>query len=91
MRVHFDLWYPVPLTKGGRRYGQCARRRRPDPPMEVLRLTNLTLEEFQPLLLPFEATFQAYTAYWRLNGQPHTARRYTTSKQGRPMNGFTSC
>jgi hypothetical protein len=44
-------------------------------PMEVLDVTSLTLAEFQPLVPPFEAAFQAYMAEWRLDGQPRTARR----------------
>src|SRR5262244_4068934 len=49
-----------------------------DRPMEFLDLTSLTLDEFQQLVPPFEAAFQAHMAYWRLDGQPRTARRYTT-------------
>jgi hypothetical protein len=47
-------------------------------PTEVLDLTSLTLAEFQQLVPPFEATFQAHMADWRLDGKPRTARRYTT-------------
>jgi len=47
-------------------------------PTEVVDLTSLTLNEFQPLVPPFEAAFQTHTAEWRLDGQPRTARRYTT-------------
>src|SRR5512132_378544 len=47
-------------------------------PTEVLDLTSLTVEEFQHVVLPFEAAFQAHMAQWRLDGQPRTARRYTT-------------
>jgi Helix-turn-helix of DDE superfamily endonuclease len=47
-------------------------------PTEVLDLTSLTLDEFQRLVPPFEAAFQAHMAAWRLDGQPRTARRYTT-------------
>jgi hypothetical protein len=47
-------------------------------PPEVLDLTSLTVEEFQHLVRPFEAAFQAHMAQWRLDGQPRTARRYTT-------------
>jgi Helix-turn-helix of DDE superfamily endonuclease len=47
-------------------------------PTEVLDLTSLTLDEFQRLVPPFEAAFQAYMAQWRLDGRPRTARRYTT-------------
>jgi Helix-turn-helix of DDE superfamily endonuclease len=47
-------------------------------PTEVLDLTRLTLEEFRQLVPPFETTFHAHMAAWRLDGQPRTARRYTT-------------
>jgi Helix-turn-helix of DDE superfamily endonuclease len=47
-------------------------------PTELLDLTSLTVEEFQQLVPPFEAAFQAHMAEWRLDGQPRTARRYTT-------------
>jgi Helix-turn-helix of DDE superfamily endonuclease len=49
-------------------------------PTEVLDLTSLTVEEFQQLVTPFEAAFQAYMVHWRLDGRPRTARRYTTYK-----------
>jgi hypothetical protein len=44
-------------------------------PTEVLDVTSLTVEEFQPLVPPFEAAFQAHRAHWRLDGRPRTARR----------------
>jgi hypothetical protein len=47
-------------------------------PTEVLDLTSLTVAEFQQLIPPFEAAFQAHMARWCLDGQPRTARRYTT-------------
>jgi hypothetical protein len=47
-------------------------------PTEVLDLTSLTLDEFQQLVPPFEAAFQAHMAEWRLDGRPRTACRYTT-------------
>ena len=47
-------------------------------PTEVLDLTSLTVDEFQQLVPPFEAAFQAHMAQWRFDGQPRTARRYTT-------------
>jgi hypothetical protein len=47
-------------------------------PTEVLDLTSLTLDEFQRLVAPCEAAFQAHMAAWRLDGQPRTARGYTT-------------
>jgi hypothetical protein len=47
-------------------------------PTEVLDLTSLTVKEFRELVPPFEAAFQAHMATWRLDGQPRSARRYTT-------------
>jgi len=49
-------------------------------PTELLDLTSLTLDEFQQVVPPFEATFQAHMAQWHFDGQPRTARRYTTYK-----------
>ena len=46
-------------------------------PTEFLELTSLTLEEFQLLIPPFEAAFQAHMAAWRLDGKPRTARRFS--------------
>jgi hypothetical protein len=46
-------------------------------PMEFLDFTSVTLDEFQKLVPPFEAAFQARMAAWRLDGQPRTARRFT--------------
>ena len=46
-------------------------------PAELLNLTSLTLEEFEALVAPFEAAFQAHMAAWRLDGKPRTARRFT--------------
>jgi hypothetical protein len=40
----------------------------------------LTLEEFQTLVPPFEAAFQAHMAAWRLDGKPRTARQFTVYK-----------
>ena len=48
-----------------------------DRPTEFLDLTSLTLNEFQQLLPPFEAAFQAHMAAWRLDGKPRTARRFS--------------
>jgi len=48
-----------------------------DRPMEFLDLTSLTLDEFQQLVPPFEAAFQAHMAKWRLDGKPRTARRFS--------------
>ena len=49
----------------------------PARPTEFLDLTSLTLAEFQQLVPPFEAAFQAHLAAWRLDGKPRTARRFT--------------
>jgi len=47
-------------------------------PTEVLDWTSLTLDEFRPSVPPFETAFQAHLTTWHLDGQPRTARRYTT-------------
>src|ERR671918_1159662 len=49
-------------------------------PTEFLDLTSLTLEEFQQLVPPFEAAFQAHMAAWRLDGKPRTARQFAVYK-----------
>src|SRR5262247_2536595 len=46
-------------------------------PLEFLDFTSLTLDEFQQLIPPFEAAFQAHMAAWRLDGKPRTARRFS--------------
>jgi hypothetical protein len=46
-------------------------------PMEFLDLTSVTLVEFQQLVPPFEAAFQAHMAAWRMDGKPRTVRRFT--------------
>jgi Helix-turn-helix of DDE superfamily endonuclease len=48
-----------------------------DRPTKFLDLTSLTLDEFQQLVPPFEAAFQAHMATWRLDGKPRTARRFS--------------
>src|SRR5499433_204030 len=48
-----------------------------DRPTEFLDLTSLTRDEFQQLIPPFEAAFQAHMAAWRLDGKPRTARRFS--------------
>jgi Helix-turn-helix of DDE superfamily endonuclease len=49
-------------------------------PTEFLDFTSLTLDEFQQLVPPFEAAFQAHMATWRLDGQPRTARQFSVYK-----------
>jgi hypothetical protein len=46
-------------------------------PMEFLDFPSLTRDEFQQLVPPFEAAFQAHMAAWRLDGKPRTARRFS--------------
>src|SRR3989475_1883676 len=47
---------------------------------EFLDFTSLTLDEFQQLVPPFEAAFQARMATWRLDGKPRTARQFSVYK-----------
>ncbi len=49
-------------------------------PTEFLDFTSLTLDEFQQLVPPFEAAFQARMATWRLDGKPRTARQFSVYK-----------
>jgi hypothetical protein len=49
-------------------------------PTEFLDFTSLTLNEFQQLLPPFEAAFQAHMAAWCLDGKPRTARQFAVYK-----------
>jgi hypothetical protein len=49
-------------------------------PTEFLDFTSVTLDEFQQLVPPFEAAFQAHMAAWRLDGKPRTARRFAVDK-----------
>jgi hypothetical protein len=49
-------------------------------PIEFLDMTSLTLDEFQQLVPPFEAAFQAHMAMWRLDGKPRTARQFAVYK-----------
>jgi hypothetical protein len=51
-----------------------------DRPTEFLDVTSLTREEFQQLVPPFEAAFQAHMAAWRLDGKPRTARQFSVYK-----------
>ena len=51
-----------------------------DRPTEFLDVTSLTLDEFQLLVPPFEAAFQAHMAAWRLDGKPRMARQFAVYK-----------
>ena len=46
-------------------------------PTEFLDLTSLTPDEFQLLVPPFEAAFQAHMRAWRRDGKPRTARQFS--------------
>src|SRR5712691_4540237 len=46
-------------------------------PTEFLDFTSVTLDEFQQLVPPFEAAFQARMAVWRMDGKPRTARQFS--------------
>src|SRR5881397_3638210 len=48
--------------------------------LEFLDFTSLTLDEFQQLVPPFEAAFQAHMAVWRLDGKPRIARQFSVYK-----------
>jgi hypothetical protein len=48
--------------------------------MEFLDFTSLTLDEFQQLVPPFAAAFQAHMAVWRLDGKPRTTRQFRVYK-----------
>jgi len=43
-------------------------------------VTSVTLDEFQQLVPPFEAAFQARMAAWRMDGKPRTARQFSVYK-----------
>ena len=46
-------------------------------PVEFLDFTSLTIEEFEILIPPFEAAFQAHMTQWCLDGTPRTNRRFS--------------
>src|SRR6267378_632979 len=48
-----------------------------DRPTEFLDFTSLTLDEFQQLVPPFEAAFQAHMAAWRLDGKRRITRQFS--------------
>jgi len=49
-------------------------------PTEFLDVTSITLDEFQQLVPPFEAAFQAHMAAWCLDGKPRPARPFAVYK-----------
>jgi hypothetical protein len=49
-------------------------------PTDFLDFTSLTLDEFQQLVPPFEAAFQAHMVAWRFDGTPRTARQFAVYK-----------
>ena len=46
-------------------------------PTAFLDCPSVTLEEFQQLMPPFEAAFQAHMAMGRLDGKPRTAHQFS--------------
>jgi hypothetical protein len=59
-------------------------------PTEFLNLTSLTLDEFQRLVPPFEAAFQAHMRAWRLDGKPRTTLRCTANLPA-PAGAIATC
>jgi hypothetical protein len=49
-------------------------------PVEFLDFTSVTLDEFQQLVPPCEAAFQAHMAGWHLDGKPRNARQFRVYK-----------
>lgn len=43
----------------------------------ILDLTSLTVDEFAPLVGPFDAAFVRYMRDWTMEGKPRTGRRYS--------------
>jgi hypothetical protein len=60
------------MTMAGVRFADMRLR-----PVEFLDFTSLTVEEFEILIPPFEAAFQAHMAVWCLDGTPRTNRRFS--------------
>src|SRR5262245_43888849 len=66
-------------------------------PTEFLDFTSVTLDEFQLLVPPFEAAFQAHMREWRLDGKPRAVRSFPSIRHVAilPWNaaskGETSC
>ncbi len=60
-------------------------------PTEFLDFTSLTLDEFQQLVLPFEAAFHAHMATWRLDGKPRTPASVPWTKTAPCRRRKTGC
>jgi Helix-turn-helix of DDE superfamily endonuclease len=60
------------MTMAGVRFADMRLR-----PAEFLDFTSLTVEEFEILIPPFEAAFQAHMTLWCLDGTPRTSRRFS--------------
>src|SRR6201995_938411 len=60
------------MTMAGIRFGDMRLR-----PAEFLDFTSLTVEEFEILIPPFEAAFQAHMTQWCLDGTPRANRRFS--------------
>ena len=90
--IPLSFWYDAPLTSQYS-FHLCTYIEQEAPlwpvvrfadvqsrPTEFLDFTSLILDEFQLLIPPFEAAFQAHMAAWRFDGTPRTARRFTVYK-----------
>ena len=47
-----------------------------DKANQILKLTSLTVEQFEQLLEPFEQAFVRHMKEWTIEGKPRTARAY---------------
>jgi hypothetical protein len=75
-RVYLEVWYTAPPRRPPLWPVYVSPTLQPCP-MKFRDLTSLTHDEFQPLIVPFEAAFQAHMAAWRLDEKPQTAHRFT--------------
>jgi hypothetical protein len=60
------------MTMAGVRFADMRFR-----PAEFLDFTSSTVEEFEILIPPFKAAFQAHMTLWCLDGTPRTNRRFS--------------
>jgi hypothetical protein len=58
---------------------------------DVLDLTSVTLDEFQQLVPPFDAAFQAHKVAWCLDRKPRTARQFAIYKNCPCQHRKTGC
>jgi hypothetical protein len=48
--------------------------------MEFLAVSSVSLDEFQQLVPPLNAAFQAHMATWQMDGKLRTARQFSVYK-----------